>query len=297
MKYDGCESCGKWSPRLSVVGNASAAVFKFIIGMLSGSMGLVADSLHSSADAFSSLLILAALKIASKPKDEGHPYGHGKVEYISTIFASIFIFTGATLILIEVLHTIKSGGIHKVPDTIAIFATIISLFFSYLMYQSNHCAGTQLCSPALLADAGESKADALASIAVLVGLIGTKVGYVYADTIAAGAVAVLVFHISVEMFLKGVDGLIDVSLDKDILKKIQILAQRVNGVEGVRDIKSRCMGQKCCVDLSINVLKTETILNSYQIAEAVKAIIKEKVEGIDEVTVRTLPISKWRFVK
>jgi len=297
MKYASCESCGKWSPRLSVVGNASAAVFKFIIGMLSGSMGLVADSLHSSADAFSSLLILIALKIAKKPRDEGHPYGHGKVEYISTIFASIFIFIGASLILVEVLHTFKTGGIHRVPDTVAILATIISLVFSYLMYQSNNCAGTQLGSPALLADAGESKADALASIAVLVGLIGTKVGYIYADTFAAGAVAVLVFHISVEMFLKGVDGLIDVSLDKDVLRKIQKVAQRVNGVEGVRDIKSRCMGQKCCVDLSINVLKTESILHSYHIAEAVKALIKEKVEGIDEVTVRTLPISKWRFIK
>ncbi|MBF0592167.1 MAG: cation transporter [Nitrospirae bacterium] len=294
MKYPECEMCGKWSPRLSFVGNVIISIFKFAVGMLTGSKGLVADGIHSVADALASLFVLIALKISSKPRDKGHPFGHGKIEYISTISASIFIFICATLIFIDALHSFNSG-IHHVPENAAIAATILALIFSYLMYSSNTCAGTQLNSPALLADAAESKADSLTSIAVLSGLIGTKIGYAQADTIAAAVVALFVFHISVEMFLKGVNGLIDVSMDKEVITHIVELCMKIQGVEGVKRVRSRCMGQKCAVDVIIDVASRETVLSVHQIAEQIKKAITLNIDEIDEVFVKAQPINKWRF--
>ncbi|MEO5356290.1 MAG: cation diffusion facilitator family transporter [Nitrospirae bacterium YQR-1] len=292
MKYPECEYCGKWSPRLSVIGNFTMSIFKFLVGLTTGSKGLMADGVHSIADTISSLFVLIALKIAGKPKDEGHPFGHGKVEYLSTMSASVFIFICAVFILIDALHSFKTGT-REIPDNAAIAATLLALLYGWLMYTSNTCAATQLNSPALLADAAESKADSLASIAVLAGLIGSKLGYVYADTIAALVVAVFVFHISVEMFMKGVNGLIDVAVDKDILQDISRTCLSIKGIEGVKKIRSRCMGQKCSVELEIEVLSSKTVLETQELVGYVRNLVLQKVEGIDEVFVKTVPVNKW----
>jgi cation diffusion facilitator family transporter len=293
MKYSDCEICGKWSPRLAFIGNVAASIFKFVVGMTTGSKGLVADSVHSVADAMSSLFILIALRISGKPKDKNHPFGHGKVEYISTIFASLFIFVCATTIFLDALNSFKNGT-HEVPGNAAILATILCLFYSFLMYNSNKCSGTQLNSPALLADAAECKADSLASVAVLLGLVGAKLGFIYSDTIAAGAVSLLVFHISVEMFLQGTNGLIDVSIDKNVLDRIKELCLNTKGIEGVRSMRSRSMGPKNKVDIALDISKTKTVLEAHQLTEKLKEKIAETIDDIDDVFIRTYPIHSWR---
>ncbi len=294
MKYDDCKVCGTWSPRFAFIGNVAVAFFKFIVGITSGSKGLVADALHSVADAISSLFILIALKISGKPKDKNHPFGHGKVEYISTLFASIFIFFCATTIFLDALHSFKMGT-HKMPGNAAIIATILCLGYSYMMYTSNTCAGTQLNSPALLADAAESKADSLASVAVLMGLIGTKLGFIYSDTIAAVVVALLVFHISIEMFFRGVNGLIDVSMDKDSLDNIRNLCLDIQGIEGVRSLRSRSLGPQSSVDIDLDISQSRTILETYKLTEKVKQAIRDKFETVDQIYVRTHPVRRWRL--
>jgi cation diffusion facilitator family transporter len=294
MKYAECVRCGRISPRLSVLGNSSMAAFKFCIGMISGSKGLVADSIHSIADTISSIFVLIALALSDKPKDKGHPYGHGKAEYLSTIFASVFILLCAVLIFFDALHSLKTG-ISEPPQNAALAATIISLAFSWLMYSSNTCAGTQLNSPAMLADAAESKADSLTALAVLIGLIGTKMGFVYADTIAAFVVCAFVLRISIEMFMKGVNGLIDISVDRDTLQEIKNLCRKVGGVERVQGIRSRCMGQKCLVDIDIEVLGSKTMLETHDVVQRVRAAITGSVEGVDGVFVRTIPVEEWKL--
>ncbi len=272
-----------------MLGNLLAAVFKFVVGVLAGSKGLVADSLHSAADAISSLFILISLKISGKPRDEDHPYGHGKVEYISSLVASVFLFFGATAIFLDALHTFSAGGVRGVPNNAAIVATIISLVYSYLMYSSNKCTGTQMESPALLADAAESKADSAASLAVLAGLIGTKMGFVHADTIAAVVVSLLVFHMSVEIFFTGVHGLVDVAVDKELLDEILGVSRAVEGVREVSDIKTRRMGQKNAVDISVEVPSNTSVLDAHRIAGNVKAAIQGRIGSVEAIFVRTVP--------
>ena len=219
MKYPECIQCGQTSPKWSFFGNTLAAIFKVAVGTLTGSKGLVADGVHSAADAMSSLFIVIALKVADRPHDDKHPYGYGKIEYISTLCASSFLFVGAGSIFFDAIKTFKQG-VHEMPGDAALLATIISLCFSYLMYISNQCAGTQLSSPAMLADANESRADSITSVAVLLGLIGAKLGYPNADTIAAVIVSLFIFNMSIEMFLQGINGLIDMSVDPDMLEAV-----------------------------------------------------------------------------
>ena len=289
MKYNDCVKCGQTSPRWSFFGNTLAALFKVVVGSLTGSKGLVADGVHSAADAMSSLFILIALKVADKPHDDKHPYGYGKIEYFSTLCASVFLFAGAGSIFVDALKTFKEG-VHDMPGNAALLATVISLCFSYLMYVSNYCAGTQLCSPAMLADANESKADSITSVAVLLGLIGAKLGYPNADTIAAVIVSLFIFNMSVEMFLQGINGLIDISADPDVTDEIVATSLKVDGVAGIKSIKSRKMGQKIWVDLEIAVSQKISVLEVHGIAEKVREAIMNKVDGISGISVATYPV-------
>jgi len=274
MKYAECLKCGQTSPRWSFFGNTLAALFKVLIGTLTGSKGLVADGIHSAADAMSSLFILVALKVADRPHDDKHPYGYGKIEYISTLCASIFLFVGAGSIFIDALKTFRQG-VHDMPGNAALLATVISLCFSYLMYDSNKCAGTQLSSPAMLADANESKADSITSIAVLLGLIGAKRGYPNADTVAAVIVSLFIFNMSVEMFLQGINGLIDMSVDPEIMAEIITVSKKIEGVMGIKSVKSRQMGQKNWIDLEIAISKKKSMTEVHEITQIVRAAIIE----------------------
>ncbi len=289
MKYEECLKCGQTSPRWSFFGNTLAAIFKVLIGNLTGSKGLVADGVHSAADAMSSLFILVALKVADKPHDEKHPYGYGKIEYISTLCASSFLFVGAGSILIDALRSFKSST-HDMPGNAALLATVISLCFSYLMYDSNKCAGTQLSSPAMLADANESKADSITSVAVLLGLIGAKLGYPDADTVAAVIVSLFIFNMSVEMFLQGINGLIDMAADPETVAEIASATVTVEGVTGVKSIKSRQMGQKKWVDLEIEVSRSKSMLEVHEITQEVRALVLGMVDGISGLSVTTYPV-------
>ena len=289
MKYTECLKCGQTSPRWSFFGNTLAALFKVIIGSLTGSKGLVADGVHSAADAMSSLFILVALKVADKPHNDKHPYGYGKIEYFSTLCASAFLFAGAGSIFVDALKTFKEG-VHDMPGNAALLATVISLCFSYLMYVSNSCAGTQLSSPAMLADANESKADSITSVAVLLGLIGAKLGYPNADTIAAVIVSLFIFNMSVEMFLQGINGLIDMSADPDVMEEILAAGLKVDGVAGVRSIKTRKMGQKSWVDLEIAVSQKMSVLEVHGVAEKVREVIMSEVGGISGISIATFPV-------
>ncbi|MCX8068905.1 MAG: cation diffusion facilitator family transporter [Thermodesulfovibrionales bacterium] len=291
MKYPECARCGRLSPRLSVVGNFFMAVFKFIVGALAGSKGLVADALHSIADMISSIFVLVALKYAEKPRDKRYPYGYGKVEYVSTIVASLFIFLCGLTVFIDALESLKSG-VHKSPDITAIFATILSLCFSYVMYSSNTCAGTQLNSPAMLADAAESKADSLTSVAVLFGLIGTKLGFESADTIAAIIVSIFIFRIGLEMLMGGINGLMDMSLDPEKIEEIRNVCLSINGVEGVRNINARQFGQKSRINVDIEILKERTVIETHQIANRVKSTLITRLDGISDVFVTPVPVER-----
>ena len=294
MKYEACARCGKTSPRWSFVGNALAAVFKIFVGTLTGSKGLVADGVHSVADAFASAFILLALAVAKKPHDDSHPYGYGKVEYLSTLLAATFLFTCASLILLDTLKALMFG-IHEVPENAAVLATLVCLFFSYLMYRSNVCAGTQLGSPALIADAYESKADSFSSGAVLVGLIGTKLGFIWADALAAGVVALFIYHMSMEMFFQGIHGLIDSSADKGVVDEAVRACLTIEGVEAVRSISTRRMGQNDWIDLVIDVSEKKTVLQTHVIGEKVKEAVIEKVKTVSGIRVNCFPVKKTIF--
>jgi cation diffusion facilitator family transporter len=282
--YSDCARCGRITPKASVIVNFSSAAFKSIVGFITGSKGLVADGIHSSADAISSCLILISLKISGKEEDHNHHYGHGKIEYVTSLTAGIFLFLGAASIFISSIESFAHGT-HEIPGNMAIVATIISIATSYLMYDSSYCAGTQINSPALIADALESRADSISAVAVLLGLIGTRVGIYFADSLAAMIVSILIFRMSLQMFGNSFHGLMDNSMDDEVLEGIRKNISKIKGVKEITYIKSRSVGQKNRVDIGLKISSRKTVDEAHDITEYIRDTIMRDNKSVGNVSV------------
>src|SRR4051794_40281359 len=198
------ESLAKKVAWISVISNIILTVGKLIIGWYGNSDAVFADGIHSAADVFASVIVLLVIKIANKPADNEHPYGHGKAEVIVSGIVGILLF----LVSIYVVYEGISGLFHEVetPSFLAMWVAIISYVTKIILYRSSLNVATEHNSKAIEAIAFDHKADIVASIAaafgVLLSILGERFDILllqYGDKAASIFVAYLIFKISKEM--------------------------------------------------------------------------------------------------
>ena len=283
MKYKACEKCVKSLGWINVGGNSFIALIKVYLGIVGGSTALFADGIHSFGDVFGSATMLIGLKIAKKPKDNKYPYGYGKVEFIAATVIYTFLFFVGIYILITAIKCIVCKA-HVNPDMVTIIGAIISLVANELMYRQSHCAGLQLNSPSMIANAHEKRADAIASIAVLIGIIGAKLGWHFLDPLAAILVSVFIFKICGEMLYKSITGLMDSSLTQEENNKIYKVLKKFPELI-VINVRTRETGQSVNVEIDARVSPGSILKDLSGIKEKIQENITEAIERPGEVNI------------
>lgn len=197
---------------VNTVTNASLSLFKIIIGYLFHSSLLIADGLHSASDLLTDLFAIIGLRFASKPQDEEHPYGHGSLEYASSLTVSIIIFGMSCQLLMELIEewSIPTSHVSMVVLGASFIAFIVKWILSaYVLYQAK-----KLDSHTLLSSGIESKADAYSTIIVIAGLLITHIGIlynipllVYAEKIATLFVVMMLFKAALTIYLASARGI------------------------------------------------------------------------------------------
>src|SRR5271169_392480 len=180
ITYAECRSCESRAGGIAVVCNLALAIFKLIVGLLSGSKAVIGDALYSFKDFFTALVVLAGIRISGKPADENHPYGHGKIEFVAIFLISLLITIGTFFLFIHsfkdawmVLH----GRTQPHPKFIAFWAAVISVVANYKLSGYLHCVGDRMKSPAMLANAKHNHSDAVASAFVAGAVLLTTFGW------------------------------------------------------------------------------------------------------------------------
>lgn len=171
MKSDECLKCRDIVPRYAFGVNLGLAIYKGMLGVISGSAALVADALHSLADVVCTVVTIISLKISAQPADDDHHYGHGKIQFVSSAIVGTVLFTGAVLLFFEAVLKVLEGNA-EAPASIAVMGALVSITINELMYRYQSCVGKELNSPALKANAWDNRSDALSSVGVLFGIIG-----------------------------------------------------------------------------------------------------------------------------
>lgn len=275
---------------LGVMANLFFAVVKIVTGLAGSSWALVADGIESTADAFTSLVVLVSLRISVRPPDEKHPYGHGRIESLAGLLVSAALFLAAGVI---VWHSIQEILVpQQAPEwfTLPVLVAVIlgKLYLSRLIGESGKLHG----SSAMLRDSWHHAADAITSFAALIGIsiaLWGGPGWESADDWAA-LVACAVIAVNALLLLRGsVDEMMDSAVPEPLEMVLRDIACAVEGVRAVEKCRIRKSGLGFLMDIHVEVDGGLTVTEGHDIAGAVKGALLGSDRNVVDVTVHVEP--------
>lgn len=288
MKHKTCEKCARSVGPVNVLGNIMMILLKGYIGVVGGSKALIADAIHSSADLLATLIMIIGLRVSSREADEKFPYGYGKSEYVVAIAIYLFLFMIGTYILIDGVRVILTGHM-STPTFLAIWGAVFSIIINELMFRLTICAGTQVGSPAMVAKAWESRSDVYSSAAVLIGIVGSMLGFPFMDPLAAIVVGLIILRICVQMVTGSVKKLLDQALEEDLVEKVYETLSSVADIVRIRNILGWEAGRKVEFEIKLEVPAKMSLAASEKVKREVKKAVEKVVERPSSIRIRLYP--------
>lgn len=271
--------------------NALLAAVKFLGGTLGNTYALIADAAESTLDIFSSVLVWAGFRVASRPPDADHPYGHGKAEAVSALAVAVFIFAMAGWVAVHAVREIITPHLAPKWWTLPLLAGVVAvkLWFSRRM----QVAGAESGSTALGVEAMHHWSDAVTSAAAFLGitiaLIGGE-GWESADDWAALLACVVIVYNGFAMISRALGEVMDTAVPEAFDREVRALALAVPGVQALDKVRMRKSGLSYLVDIQVRVDGDLTVRAGHDIAHAVKdALLASVPHRITDVTVHVEP--------
>lgn len=274
----------------SVAGNAVMAVLKLLAGLAGNSFALVADAMESVSDVLSSVLVFFGLKYASRPADQNHPYGHGRIEPLLTFTVVGFLVISATLIARESIHNIQTPHGMPAPWTLWFLGAVILLkegLFQFVTWKNK-----SIGSSSLRADAWHHRSDAITSLAAFAGIslavfAGDRFEKAddWAALFAAGIIVFSAFNLSRPAF----GHLMDEQIYDGLVAVIRGHAAAVEGVSGIEKCFIRKYGLQYSVDVHVLVDGKLTVAEGHAIAHRFKDSLTAAIPAIAQVLVHIEP--------
>lgn len=271
----------------SALGSVLAAAFlvtlKLVAGLVSGSLGLVAEAVHSGTDLVAALLTFLALRVAIRPADRDHPYGHGKAEHLAALGEGGFLVLASAFIGVQAVGRLIEGGEHEVDANAWTFAVLaVVLVVDITRMTVSHRAAVRHGSPALASNALHFASDMVGTISVLIGLLLTRAGTPAADSVAALVVAVLVVTAAVRLMRRNVDVLMDATPEEaQATARAAILAAEPT-VE-LRRLRVRAAAGRNFVEATIAVPPDAALGEGHAVADSIEEAVRRDLPGSDVV--------------
>jgi cation diffusion facilitator family transporter len=266
--------------------NLLVLIAKTIVGLSTGSMGILADAIHSLTDLTNNIIAWVVIHFSSLPADREHPYGHRKLETLAVfILASILVVLAFEL----ALNAINKDYTEVVSSGLELLIMLCVLLINIVVTSWQHMWAKRLDSDILRADATHTFADVLITSAVIAGWQLSAIGYAWADRLCALSVALFIFYLAYSLFRRAIPVLIDeYAIDPVELSNI---IKTVSGVKKVYKIRSRWVGKTRAVDLVISVDSTLSTEESHTIADTIESLIENHF-GATDISIHVEPETK-----
>ena len=258
---------------IGIVANAFLAVLKVAVGVLGASAALVADGVHSASDIISSVIVFTGLKIAAKPRDEDHPYGHGGAEFVAAKIVAGLLVGLAVLIVVKAFASFEGAETIEAPSAVALYVAFFSIAVKEALFRYKFRLGKKTGSQSVTADAWHHRSDAFTSIVAFVGIGGSIIGgpeWHVLDHVGAIVVGVVIGWVGVRIFIRSADESMGRQADEDTLGRIRALAGAVEGVKGVEKLFARKSGLDLIVEIHVEVEPSLTVREGHKIAGRVR---------------------------
>lgn len=281
---------------VSVAGAVGLTVLKIVVGVSTGSLGILAEAAHSGLDLVAALMTLLAVRISSRPADLEHTYGHGKVENLSALFETLLLLLTCVWIIAGAVDRLRSGAV-ELEVTIWAFlvmgiSIVVDVWRSRALYRAAHKYNSQ----ALEADALHFRTDIWSSSVVILGLVCVKLSewfpalgwLVHADAVAAIMVALIVVSVSMQLGMRTVHALLDTA-PPGMAQRIIDAAESLPGVENCHNVRMRYSGPRLFVDVHVLVDGSQTLQQAHALTDEVERVIQQVAPDAD-VTVHPEPL-------
>ncbi|MEA1886046.1 MAG: cation diffusion facilitator family transporter [Bacteroidota bacterium] len=260
----------------SVIAAIFLTGFKLVVGIVTGSLGIISEALHSALDLVAAGITWFAVRISDKPADQDHHYGHGKIENLSALIETFLLLITCAWIIYEAINRLVTGETHIEVTVWSYIVVITSIVIDISRSRALKRVAKKYNSQALEADALHFSTDVLSSSVVLVGLICANFGIYVADSIAALGVALIVIYISYRLGKRAISVLLD-RVPEKTYEKIKSILDNYLDIEYYHDLKVRAAGAEIFTELNIHVKKEMDIHESHDISTRIENMIKSEI--------------------
>lgn len=274
----------------SLLGNVLLATVKLVSGFLGNSYALIADGIESTADVFSSGLVLFGFKYAQRPPDANHPFGHSRIEPLITFSVVAFLVTSATIIAYESIINIQIPHSAPAPWTLIVLALII--LWKELSYRHVIHKGNKIGSTSLKADAWHHRSDAITSLIAFFGISIALIfgeGYEMADDWAALLASAFILYNSYRIFRPALGEIMDEHLYDDLVTEIREVAHTVEGIQGTEKCFVRKAGMNYLIELHAMVDGKISVEEGHVLAHRLQNEIQRRLPEITHITIHIEP--------
>jgi len=273
---------------LGIVINVALTFIKIVIGLLSGSLALLADGIHSLSDIATDAVVLLGLRLSSKEPDQSHPYGHGRAETFSAgLVALILIVVGGAMIYHATMAIARDEM--TTPRIGVLIAAMFSIAAKEWLYRVTKKAAIRSNSPALYANAWHHRSDAFSSIAVVIGFISLKFGFGHGDQTAAAAVGLMIILVGVRIISDCMRELAESAIDTDTIEHIKQIINSDSSIRQWHKLRTRTVGREVFLDLHILVDPDLNITAAHEITERLENALDEEISRPVNITVHIEP--------
>jgi len=273
---------------LAIVINVALFAVKVSVGLVSGSVALVADGVHSISDTTTDFVVLLGHYFGSKEPDPQHPYGHGRFETFSAGFIAVFlVFVGSGMIYFAAIAIAKANISN--PGPVVLIVAVIAVAAKELLFRLTRRAAVRTHSTALYANAWHQRSDAISSVAVIVGFVSLKFGFVYGDQIAAVAVGLMIILVGVRLIVDCLSELTESAIDEDTVERIKHIINTNHQIHQWHKLRTRTVGRELFLDVHILVDPNLSIAAAHEISESLEKALDEQLIRPVNITVHIEP--------
>ncbi len=289
--------------KVSMVLNSLLTCFKFVAGVVGNSTAMIADAAHSLSDLITDIAVVVGLKVAKKPRDDTHNYGHGKIETLAAAFTGLVLIAAAFGIFwggLQKIIAFYNGEVLPAPSKVALLVAIISIVLKEWLYRYTIVHGRKLQSDALIANAWEHRSDAFSSMGTMIGIGGAiYLGgrWVVLDPVAAVILSFFILKVALDISYKNLNELLEASLDSDIYRSIEEALRSTEGVLGFHELKTRKIGNAMAADVHIEVDRDLNVVDAHEISTQVEDRLKEICGKNGHFSIHIEPCSDLEYYK
>jgi cation diffusion facilitator family transporter len=280
--------------RLSIISNIFLIIMKLVVGMISGSVSIISEAIHSSMDLMAAIIAFFSVRVSDNPPDSRHPYGHGKVENISGVIEALLIFVAAIWIIVEAVKKLMGEAV--VLESIAIGSVVmfISAIVNTIVSRKLYKVARETHSVALEADALHLKTDVYTSLGVAIGLgLIMITGINWLDPVVAILVAVFIIRESYILLKRAFTPLLDEAWEEN---DIDDLEKTLNELHvNYHELRTRVAGNYRFIDLHIDMPKDLSVESAHQYCDMIEGKLTAKFENLN-VTIEPFPDLKIKPV-